>query len=157
MAKIADIATGDTTKLIEQNEIQKRMERMNMIRKVKQGRKLVGTALDMAGVKFLSQGLSDARSFMNKDGVYEVWASYGFITCEYDPFLAFQRVGLAYGKFEYVNITVRPGLPMDVLDMIDSILDLVIENKMSSNDLARKVSEIAGTGESLIFEVWGIL
>lgn len=104
MATIADIATGDTVELVKQTDVQRRMERMNMIRKVKTGRKLVGKAADIQGAKFVASGLADAKFFKNSSGEYEIWASYGFITCEFSLTLAEQRVGLAYGKFSEVNI-----------------------------------------------------
>jgi hypothetical protein len=157
MATLKDIATGDTAELIERTEAQRKMERVNMIRKIKQGRKLVGIADNTEGAKFVAAGLADARFFVNKDGKIEVWASYGWITCEFDPYIAFQRVGLATDKYEFVNVMIQPELPKEVMDTIDSILDLVIDNKMSPDDLAKKVNDISGTGETLIFEVWGIL
>lgn len=107
MARMSDIATGDTVKLMEQTEGQRRIERMNLAREVKKGRKLVGSASDMAGAKFVAKSLHNVRYFPRGKGstfVIEVWASFGFISCTFDQSEAERMVGLAYGRFEQVNI-----------------------------------------------------
>lgn len=155
MATLKDIITGDVEQLAKQTEAQRKVEHMNLVKKVKKDRKLVGTADSLEGAKFVGKGLVDVAMYQDSKGVYHVWASYGFITCEFNPYTAFERVGLAQGKFEFVNVISQPPLPIETMEDIEAILDLIRAGKMKADGLAEKIASIVGF--PVLFEVWGIL
>lgn len=115
---LADIAVIDPA-VTQMMEVQKqeeaknkaKTERLRSIKEIRKSRKLVGTASDVAGVRYVAAGLVDVYcvDLRKTKGYIEVWASYGFVACTCNPNDIEWLISTRGCNYETVNIEERPG------------------------------------------------